>query len=60
MNQKKIISFIKRVLNYFNSEKFWKKTTGILLAGTKRYRQKTMLSKRIALESNLPIIIVAK
>ena len=49
--------FIKRVLNYFNSENSGK-TTGILLAGTKG-TGKTMLSKRIALESNLPIIIVA-
>ena len=49
--------FIKRVLNYFNSENSGK-TTGILLAGTKG-TGKTMLSKRIALESNLPIIVVA-
>ena len=49
--------FIKRVLNYFNSENSGK-TTGILLAGTKG-TGKTMLSKRIALESNLPIIVVS-
>lgn len=37
--------FIKRVLNYFNSENSGK-TTGILLAGTKG-TGKTMLSKRL-------------
>ena len=49
--------FIKRVLTYFNSDNSGK-TTGVLLAGTKG-TGKTMLSKRIALESNLPIIVVA-
>lgn len=49
--------FIKRILTYFDSENSGK-TTGILLAGTKG-TGKTMLSKRIALESNLPIIVVA-
>lgn len=48
--------FIKRVLTYFNSENSGK-TTGVMLAGTKG-TGKTMLSKRIALESNLPIIVV--
>ena len=49
--------FINRILTYFNSENSGK-TTGVLLAGTKG-TGKTMLSKRIALESNLPIIVVA-
>lgn len=48
--------FIKRVLTYFNSENSGK-TTGIMLSGTKG-TGKTMLSKRIALESGLPIIVV--
>lgn len=48
--------FINRVLTYFNSENSGK-TTGIMLAGTKG-TGKTMLSKRIALESGLPIIVV--
>lgn len=48
--------FINRVLTYFNSESSGK-TTGVMLAGTKG-TGKTMLSKRIALESNLPIIVV--
>lgn len=48
--------FIDRVLTYFNSENSGK-TTGVMLAGTKG-TGKTMLSKRIALESNLPIIVV--
>lgn len=48
--------FISRVLTYFNSESSGK-TTGVMLAGTKG-TGKTMLSKRIALESNLPIIVV--
>lgn len=50
-------NFINRVLTYFNSESS-NQTTGVLLAGTKG-TGKTMLSKRIALESNLPIIVVA-
>lgn len=49
--------FINRILSYFNSDNSGK-TTGVLLAGTKG-TGKTMLSKRIALESNLPIIVVA-
>lgn len=48
--------FIERVLTYFNSENSGN-TTGIILSGTKG-TGKTMLSKRIALESNLPIIVV--
>lgn len=50
-------NFINRVLTYFNSESS-NQTTGVLLAGTKG-TGKTMLSKRIALESNLPIIVVS-
>lgn len=49
--------FINRILTYFNSENSGK-TTGVLLSGTKG-TGKTMLSKRIALESNLPIIVVS-
>lgn len=50
-------NFINRILTYFNSESS-NQTTGVLLAGTKG-TGKTILSKRIALESNLPIIVVA-
>lgn len=50
-------NFINRVLTYFNSENSGN-TTGVLLSGAKG-TGKTMLSKRIALESNLPIIVVS-
>jgi SpoVK/Ycf46/Vps4 family AAA+-type ATPase len=48
--------FKKRIITYFNKANT--NTTGVMLAGTKG-TGKTMLSKRIALESNLPIIVVA-
>lgn len=48
--------FIERVLTYFNSEKA-SQTTGVLLSGDKG-TGKTVCSKRLALESNLPIIVV--
>lgn len=49
-------SFIDRVLNYFNTT--LANTTGVLLAGTKG-TGKSILAKRIAKDSNLPIIIVS-
>lgn len=49
--------FINRILTYFNSEKAGQ-TTGVLLAGD-RGTGKTVCSKRIALQSNLPIIVVS-
>lgn len=48
--------FINRVLNYFNTTNA--NTTGVLLAGTKG-TGKSVLAKRIAKESNLPIIVVS-
>lgn len=48
--------FISRVLNHFNTTNA--NTTGILLAGTKG-TGKSVLAKRIAKESNLPIIVVS-
>ena len=49
-------SFMKRVLKYYNSE-LASKTTGVLLSGV-RGTGKTVLVKRIAIESGLPIIVV--
>lgn len=48
--------FIKRCLTYFNSENSGE-TTGVLLSGLKG-SGKSVLAKRLAKESNLPIIIV--
>ena len=48
--------FIKRCITYFNSD-VSTETTGILLSGLKG-SGKSVLAKRIAIESNLPIIIV--
>lgn len=48
--------FIKRVLNYFNSD-LANSTTGVLLAGVKG-TGKSILAKRLAIESELPIIVV--
>lgn len=50
------IKFIDRVLAFHNSE-YNNGNTGVLLAGDKG-TGKSMLAKRIALKSNLPIIIV--
>lgn len=48
--------FIKRCITYFNSD-VSTETTGVLLSGLKG-SGKSVLAKRIAIESNLPIIIV--
>lgn len=53
----KDIKFIDRVLKYFNSEKS-SQTIGVLLSGTKG-TGKTVLSKQLAMKSNLPIIVVS-
>ena len=49
-------NLIKRCLTYFNSEESTL-TTGVLLSGMKG-SGKSMLAKRLAIESNLPIIVV--
>lgn len=49
-------NFIKRCITYFNSDKAGL-TTGVLLSGLKG-SGKSMLAKRLAIESNLPIIVV--
>lgn len=49
-------NLIKRCITYFNSDKAGL-TTGVLLSGLKG-SGKSMLAKRLAIESNLPIIIV--
>lgn len=54
-NLKKDVPFKKRVLTYFKETTA--QTTGVMLAGTKG-TGKTVLSKVIAKESGLPIIIV--
>lgn len=50
-------NFIKRCLTYFNSD-VSTETTGVLLSGLKG-SGKSVLAKRIAIESNLPIIVVS-
>lgn len=47
--------FIQKVINSFNKEK--KPTTGVMLTGLKG-SGKTVMSKMLAFESNLPIIII--
>ena len=49
-------NFIKRCITYFNSD-ISTETTGVLLSGLKG-SGKSVLAKRIAIESNLPIVIV--
>ncbi|MGM9532359.1 AAA family ATPase [Intestinibacter sp.] len=49
-------NLIKRCITYFNSDKAGL-TTGVLLSGLKG-SGKSILAKRLAIESNLPIIIV--
>jgi SpoVK/Ycf46/Vps4 family AAA+-type ATPase len=48
-------NFVSKVLTYFNATV--KNTTGIMLKGLKG-SGKSMLAKKIAIESNLPIIVV--
>lgn len=48
-------NFVDKVLNYFNTTV--KNTTGVMLKGLKG-SGKSMLAKKIAIESNLPIIVV--
>lgn len=49
--------FINKIINTFNNTK--KLTTGVLLSGLKG-SGKTLMAKKIAIDSNLPIIVIDK
>lgn len=49
--------FVNKIINSFNNTK--KLTTGVLLSGLKG-SGKTLMAKKIAIDSNLPIIVVDK